>query len=509
MKSIRFIFWDQLSFNLPSIRDIKKNDIVLMCELREYFFSILHHKKKIAFILASMRSFACELSKKGINVRYVKLEDSYLNLNDEIERAVKELGADSVIFTKASEYDYYLKLVSISKNIGVDVEIREDDRFLCSISEFSDWANGRKELRMEYFYRQMRKKYSILVDDKNIPEGGKWNYDEENRNPASGEIRSPKRISHKKSEILSKVLELVEREFSKNFGNLNPFFYAINSEEANIELDHFIETLLPHFGEYQDIMIEGEAYLYHSLISSYLNIGLLSPIEVCRKAETAYKEGKAPLNSVEGFIRQILGWREYIRGIYWHFMPNYRDMNFLEARQKLPMFYWNGKTNMNCIKEAVSHTIEHAYSHHIQRLMITGNFALLAGFDVAEVQEWYLSVYSDAFEWVEMPNTLGMALFGDGGIVASKPYAASGKYINRMSNFCKNCKYDPEILIGENACPFNSLYWNFISKNENKLKNIQRLAYVFSTYNKFSESKKNDIKSQAELYLEKISKSEI
>ena len=281
-------------------------------------------------------------------------------------------------------------------------------------------------------------------------------------------MRIPKRISHIKSPIINEVLKLVQDKFPDHFGTLEPFHYAVTRNQALIELNHFINELLPDFGNYQDAMVAGEPYLYHSLISSYLNAGLLLPLEICKAVEAAYFAGKAPLNSVEGFIRQVLGWREYIRGIYWLYMPEYGEKNELAATTPLPNFYWDAKTNMFCVAETVRHTRDHAYSHHIQRLMITGNFALLAGIDVKAVQEWYLAVYSDAYEWVEMPNTLGMSLFGDGGIVASKPYAASGKYIHRMSDYCNHCPYDPDVMIGDNACPFNGLYWDFIARHEKK-----------------------------------------
>jgi deoxyribodipyrimidine photolyase-related protein len=256
-------------------------------------------------------------------------------------------------------------------------------------------------------------------------------------------------------------------------------------------------------------MVAGEAYLYHSLLSSYLNIGLILPLELCQMAEESYRVGKVPLNSAEGFIRQILGWREYIRGIYTQFMPGYVTMNYLNAMEKLPDFYWGTKTNMFCVSEAVAHTKEHAYSHHIQRLMITGNFALIAGINPEELCDWYLAVYADAHEWVELPNTLGMALFGDGGIVASKPYAASGKYIQRMSNFCDKCYYDPNQLIGDKACPFNSLYWNFIARNEQKFRSNQRMAFVYNTWDKFSKEKQQQIYDQAKFLVERMNENKI
>jgi deoxyribodipyrimidine photolyase-related protein len=336
------------------------------------------------------------------------------------------------------------------------------------------------------------------------PTGGEWNYDKENRKPPKAGMQVPKRLRHQKSAITKEVLALVNERFASNFGTLEPFEFAVTREQALMELEHFIAVILPNFGDYQDAMVAGEPYLYHSLISAYLNAGLLLPLEICRRAEAAYRAGQAPLNASEGFIRQILGWREYIRGIYWHHMPEYATRNTLNANTPLPDFYWNAQTDMFCMAETVRHTRDHAYSHHIQRLMVTGNFALLAGLDVAEVQAWYLAVYADAYEWVEMPNTLGMALFGDGGVVASKPYAASGKYIQRMSNYCDQCRYDPEAMTGDTACPFNALYWDFWARNADTLRGNPRIPYVYSTWDKMANEKRESIRAQAALSLRKM-----
>ena len=381
--------------------------------------------------------------------------------------------------------------------LGLTVEMRPDDRFLCSIDRFTRWASGKKQMRMEYFYREMRKSYHILIEQDGSPTGGQWNYDKENRKPPAKGLVSPTRIRHPQSAILKEVLALVGTTFPDHFGTLEPFHFAVTRAQALIELDDFITRILPHFGDYQDAMVQGEAFLNHSLLSSYINAGLLLPLEICRKAEAAYRNNHVPLNAAEGFIRQILGWREYVRGIYWLHMPDYADLNFFDAKRPLPAFYWGANTAMACISEAVAHTREHAYSHHIQRLMVTGNFALIAGLDVKQVQDWYLSVYSDAYEWVEMPNTLGMALFGDGGLLGSKPYAASGKYIDKMSNYCAGCRYNPQEMTGETACPFNALYWDFFARNRNKLEANQRLPFVYTTWDKFSPDRQTGIKDQA------------
>lgn len=506
MKILRLIFWDQLSLSISSLRDATASDTILMCELRDEVTRVKHHPKKIALWFAAMRHFAQELKNQKMNVWYVGFNDilNSHNLDQEVRRAVSHFSIQKIIVTEPGEYHFQETIKSWEKSLGVDVEIYADDRFLCSIEEFKHWAHTKKELRMEYFYRNMRKKYNILMESDCTPIGGLWNYDKENRKPPSPHITPVKRISHKKSDILKNVLELVRNNFHDHFGALDPFYYAVTRDQALIELDHFIDKLLPYFGDYQDAMLKGNAYLYHSLLSSYINIGLLLPLEVCQKAETAYRNGKVSLNSAEGFIRQILGWREFVRGVYWLKMPKYADLNVLDAKNRLPNFYWGEKTHMNCVSEAVSHTKIYAYSHHIQRLMITGNFALLAGLDVKEVQEWYLAVYSDAYEWVEMPNTLGMALFGDGGIVASKPYAASGQYINKMSNFCKDCYYDVKDITGPRACPFNSLYWNFLQHHRSSFSKNPRLSFMYAIWDKFKEEKKDAIILRASDIIKKM-----
>jgi deoxyribodipyrimidine photolyase-related protein len=512
MSTLRVVLTDQLSHSITSLEGMDiENDVVLMCEVMDEATYVKHHQKKIAFLFSAMRHFAEELCVKGINVRYIKLD--YANntgsLVGEIKRAVADLKPKKVTITEPGEYRLLQMMKSCDNLQGIPIEILSDTRFLATHKEFAAWAKDKKQLRMEFFYREMRKKYRILIESNDSPTGGEWNYDKENRKPPKAGMLSPKRISHKKSVITKDVLQLVHDKFSNHFGTLEPFHFAVTREQALMELEHFINELLPNFGDYQDAMVAGDPYLYHSLISSYLNAGLLLPLEICKKAEAAYRSGKAPLNATEGFIRQILGWREYIRGIYWHFMPEYGERNGLSATTPLPEFYWSAKTKMFCMAEAIGHTRDHAYSHHIQRLMITGNFALLAGLDVKAVQKWYLEVYADAYEWVEMPNTLGMALFGDGGVVASKPYAASGKYIHRMSNYCKKCFYDPDIMIGEKACPFNALYWDFLVRHEQLFRGNQRMPYIYSTWDKFGTEKQNAIRAQAVLSLQKMAGGEL
>lgn len=511
-KILHLIFGDQLSLSLLSLREIdKNNDVILMCEVMQEASYVWHHPKKIALIFSAMRHFASELALQGFKVDYVKLDDEKNSgsFDGELQRAITAHNPQKILLIEPSEHRVFNKVLQWQKNLNIPIQILDDERFLCSKIEFRKWAKNKKELRLEFFYREMRKKYKILVDENLKPVEGKWNFDTENRKTPKSGIKSPKRISHKKDKITLEVLDLVAKKFPKNFGNLLPFHFGVNRKQALIEAQHFIDELLPNFGDYQDVMLKGEAYLYHSLLSCYINIGLLDPLEICKMAEESYYNKKAPINAVEGFIRQILGWREYVRGIYWLYMPQYLENNFFAAKRALPKFYWGEKTDMFCLGETINQTKEHAYSHHIQRLMITGNFALIAGLNPKEVHEWYLAVYADAFDWVELPNTLGMALHADGGIMASKPYAASANYISKMSNFCKSCKFNPEKVVGENACPFNSLYWNFMQQNEGKLKSNQRLKFVYPTWYKMAEEKREEILKTAKIYLTKLENNDL
>ena len=335
----------------------------------------------------------------------------------------------------------------------------------------------------------------------NNPIGGQWNYDTENRKPPKDGLKIPLPYIGKIDDITQEVMSLVSQRFEDHFGDLEPFYFAVTRADALQVLDQFIEQRLNHFGDYQDAMIQGEAWMYHSHISFYLNCGLLLPLECIHAAEEAYKNGTAPINSVEGFIRQIIGWREYVRGIYWLKMPKYSDENFLDAKRSLPDFYWTGNTKMNCLSQTILETKQNSYAHHIQRLMVLGNFALLAGINPKEVNEWFLIVYADAYEWVELPNVSGMILFADGGYLASKPYAAGGSYINKMSNYCKNCSYKVTKKNGIDACPFNYLYWNFLDHNRVKLAGNQRISMMYKIFDRMDTEKQATIREDSEIFL--------
>ncbi|MEL6666214.1 MAG: cryptochrome/photolyase family protein [Pseudomonadota bacterium] len=488
------ILGDQLSPNLSSLQaGDPKTDHVLMVEVQEEATYVRHHKKKIAFLFSAMRHFAEELRAEGWNVDYVTLDapENSGSFTGEIERAAKRLSPDKIIVTEPGEWRVRDAMNGWKQAFDTPVKILEDDRFIATHEEFQSWAKGRKQLRMEYFYREMRRKTGLLMDG-DQPEGGKWNYDAENRKPAKADLFMPTPLRVEPDAITDDVLALVTSRFDNHFGDLTPFWFGVTRAEAEAALDQFIETALAKFGDYQDAMLEGEKFLYHSILSLYINAGLLDPLHVCQRVEAAYNNGDAPLNAAEGFIRQIIGWREYVRGIYWLKMPDYVDENFFGNTRALPDFYWTGETEMACLRAAITQTKEEAYAHHIQRLMVTGNFALIAGIDPKEVHEWYLAVYADAYEWVELPNTLGMSQFGDGGVLGSKPYASSGNYIHKMSDHCKGCKFDVKQKTGEDACPFNPLYWDFLVRNRDKLAGNPRMAQMYRTWERMSEDKQRE-----------------
>ncbi|MEK9610149.1 MAG: cryptochrome/photolyase family protein [Alphaproteobacteria bacterium] len=502
-KTLRLILGDQLSQSLSSLGDIdRESDIVLMCEVMGEVTYVRHHKKKVAFILSAMRHFADTLCEQGISVDYVTLDDpeNSGNFTGEVARAVARHDASRLIVTAPGEFRVLEDMQNWETDLGIAVEIRQDDRFLCPPEMFESWAAGRKQLRMDFFYREMRRHHDVLMVD-GKPVGGKWNYDVENRERPDPSQQVPAALQFSPDETSQTVLNLVGHYCADHFGELDEFGFAVTREQALQVLEHFIVNRLPLFGTFQDAMIEGEPWMYHSHIGFYLNVGLLGPGEVITSAQNAYEAGTAPLNSVEGFIRQILGWREFVRGIYWLKMPGYASENFLAADRPLPDFFWTGDTQMNCLRQSIGQTQKYAYAHHIQRLMVLGNFALLAGLSPKFVNEWYLIVYADAFEWVELPNVSGMVLFADGGYLASKPYAAGGAYINRMSNYCQNCRYKVAEKTGGDACPFNYLYWHFLIKNRDRLGNNARLGMIYRSLDRMSEEKQQTIMDDARQFL--------
>ncbi len=481
--TLRLVLGDQLSDGLSALRDLNPaEDLVLMAEVRDEATYVKHHKQKLTLVFAAMRKFAARLERRGVRVRYVRIDDpdNSGSIAGELHRALAGQAFRQVVLTDCGEWRLATELGAFAATAALPVEAREDDRFICSHARFRRWAADKKQLTMEFFYREMRRETGLLMDGK-TPAGGQWNYDKDNRSGLAKGVSPPVRHRTEPDRVTRAVMADVERLFGDHFGTLDAFGWATTAEEAEVALVAFLTEALPSFGTWQDAMATGQPWMWHGLVSTSLNLGLLDPLDVCRRAEAEYRAGRAPLNAVEGFVRQILGWREFVRGIYWLKMPEYGARNALDADRRLPGFYWSGETDLACVADAVGSTRDHAYAHHIQRLMVTGNLAMLLGVHPDAVDDWYMVVYADAYEWVEMPNTRGMATFADGGIMGTKPYAASGSYINRMSNYCAGCRYDVKARDGEGACPFNRLYWGFLERNRNRLAGNPRLAMPYRT----------------------------
>ena len=501
------ILGDQLSLRISALRDADPADtVVLMVEVAEETAYVRHHKAKLAYILSAMRHHAAALARAGWRVDYVRLDDpdNSGSFTGELARAIQRHAPDRIAVTEAGEWRVAAMLDGWETLFGIPVEIRGDDRFLASHAEFGDWA-GRQSGRlvMEWFYREMRVKTGLLMRGAK-PAGGRWNFDKENRKPAQVDLLMPRPLRFAPDAITRDVIDLVATRFPDNPGRLDGFDWAVTREDAERQADAFFANALADFGAYEDAMLTGERHLWHSILSPYLNSGLLDPLDLCRRAEAEYRAGRAPLNSVEGYVRQIIGWREFMRGVYWREGPDYVRRNFLGHTRNLPTWYWTGETDAHCLKEAIGQTLDTAHAHHIQRLMVTGNFALLIGADPAQVHQWYLEVYVDAYEWVELPNTLGMSQFGDGGLVGTKPYVSSGAYIDRMSDYCGRCRYDVKQRVGPDACPFNALYWDFMARHEDRLRGNPRMRGPYRTWDRQPRAQQDETRAQAAAFLDTL-----
>lgn len=502
VKRLILVLGDQLSLSLSALGVADPSrDVVVMAEVRGEAKAVPHHPQKIALIFAAMRHHAARLQTLGWTVAYTRYDDAEnaQSISGELLRRAEAVGAKEVIATTPGDW----RLIADLNALPLPVTRLPDTRFIASHEDFATWAEGRKELRMEYFYREMRRKTGILMEgDK--PTGGKWNYDHDNREKAKPDLFMPRPPRFEPTKTTREVLDLVARDFSDHFGSLDGFAWPVTAAEAETAAEDFFAHRLACFGPYQDAMLTGEDHLYHALLAPALNLGLLDPLDLCRRAEAQYHAGRAPLNSVEGFIRQILGWREYVRGLWALEGPGYTASNALNQSAKLPAAYWGGETRMQCLSEALRTTRDNAYAHHIQRLMVTGNFALLIGADPAEVHQWYLSVYADAHEWVEAPNTLGMSQFADGGRLASKPYISSGNYINKMSDYCESCAYDVKARVGAHACPFNALYWHFLDRHRARFETNPRMGQMYRTWDRMTVAAQRETLAQAQRSLDTL-----
>jgi len=501
VRNLHLIFGDQLDHDSSVFEGFDASrDAVWMAEVDEESEHVWSHKQRIVLFLAAMRHFRDELRAKEIEVIYTELDahkktDSF---SSRLAIDLRRLKPERVVVTQPGEWRILECAKQVCREQALDCEVRPDTHFFITPKEFQEYAAGRKSLRMEFFYRELRKRFDILMDgDK--PVGGDWNYDQKNR--ASFGKTGPEDPNagpgHRKDVLTQQVIELVESRFADHPGSLTSFAWPVTRAEALRELTKFIDQRLPSFGRYQDAMWTDEPWLYHSLLSTSLNLKLLNPREVIAAAEQAYRGGRAPLAAVEGFVRQILGWREYVRGIYWLKMPDYLELNTMNALEPLPEFYWTGETDLACLRQAIGQTLEHGYAHHIQRLMVTGLYALLLGVDPKKVHEWYLAIYVDAVEWVELPNTLGMSQYGDGGLMASKPYIASGSYIHKMSNYCQSCPKNPKEKTGEHACPFTTLYWDYLIRHQETLRTNNRMSLQLRNLDRLNNGTRSAIAKAA------------
>jgi len=495
------IFGDQLDHDALIFDDFDKDrDMIWMAEVLEESQVVPSHKVRTAMFLSAMRHFHVELIQRNLPVEYTKLDDpdNEQTFAKELARTIRRLQPEEIRVTQPGEFRVLEALKQVAKGENLPLNVLADPHFFSQPEEFAKHAEGRKEVRLEYFYRELRKKHNILMAN-GKPVGGSWNYDKENRGTFSKKGPVDLKVTRKftPNKITKQVFEIVNMLLPENPGNLQNFDWPVCRNDALLALSDFIEHRLADFGKFQDAMWQGEPFLYHSRLSAALNLKLLNPREVVAAAVTAYQEGNVPLNATEGFIRQILGWREYVRGVYWWLMPDYVQRNAMNATQDLPEFYWTAETDMNCMSSTIKQTLDYGYAHHIQRLMVTGLFALLLGVDPKQIHSWYLAVYLDAVEWVELPNTLGMSQFADGGVMASKPYIATGKYIDRMSNYCKGCRFDPNQKTGEDACPFTTLYWDYLSRHQEALSKNQRISLQLRNLERLEGEEIQAIKKQA------------
>lgn len=502
LRTLVIVLGDQLDLDASAFDGFDPaQDAVWMAEVDEESTHVWSSKQRIALFLSAMRHFAQALRAAGRPLHYTRVDDpgNRGSLAAELQEALLRLAPQRVVMTAPGDWRVWRALKAVVERAGLALEVCEDRHFFCTVQEFAAHAKGRKSLRLEYFYRELRQRHAVLMND-GQPIGGQWNFDADNREAfgPEGPGELPPRATFEPDALTREVIALVESRFPQHPGTLASFAWPVTRAQALHALQRFVEQRLPLFGRYEDAMWPGEPWLYHSQLSAALNLKLLTAREVVQAAEAAYHDGRVPVESAEGFIRQILGWREYVRGIYWTQMPGYLERNALDANEALPAWYWTGDTDMACLRDTITQTLAHGYAHHIQRLMVTGLFALLLGVRPQQVHTWYLSVYVDAVEWVELPNTLGMSQYGDGGLMASKPYVATGKYIQRMGGPCAGCRYDPALRTGERACPYTTLYWDFLMRHEKRLSGNARMALQVKNVARLSPAEREAVAQRAE-----------
>ena len=506
-KTLRLILGDQLNYVHSWFQEVDKDVHYVLMEMRQETDYVKHHIQKIIGFFSGMRAFAENLEKSGHQVIYYQLDNpkNKQSLTGNLSQLIETLGIKKFEYQLPDEYRLDEQLKTFCEQLSIETTVTDTEHFLTQRNELADFFKGKKTYLMESFYRSMRKKYDIMMDGKQ-PITGKWNYDKENRKKLPKDHVPTEPFLFERD--VTAIYEMIQATDIQTIGKVNPeaFLWPIDRTESLQLLTFFNEHCLHLFGAYQDAMTPTYWSLYHSRLSFSLNTKILSPLEVVLSAVSYWQanQEKISIAQIEGFVRQIIGWREYMRGVYWEKMPVYRDLNFFDNQRPLPDFFWNGETKMNCLKCSIGQSLDYAYAHHIQRLMVTGSFTLLAGIHPDAVDEWYLGIYIDAIEWVEITNTRGMSQFADGGIVGTKPYAGSANYIDKMSHYCGTCYYKKKEKIGAKACPFNSLYWHFYDRNRAKLEKNPRIGMAYRIWDKMDSSKKEAILLQAEDYLENI-----
>ena len=502
------ILGDQLDRNGPLLRDIDpRSDSVWMAEAPAEALRGGNHQQRLVLFFAAMRHLRDELRARGVQVHYRCIEDELGRPGDAgtkpglaelLALDLTALAPARVAMMETGDWQIEAELTAAIERAGLPLEWHADDHFMASRDAFARWAEGRKTLTLEYFYRSMRKRHDILMDA-GQPVGGAWNFDRDNRESfgADGPGALPPHPVFAPDAVTREVMDGVHRHFGDHPGSAHDFDQPVTPAQAQAALADFVQHRLAHFGTHQDAIWTGEPLLFHARLSAALNLHLLDPRQCIAAAVKAWEQGTAPINAVEGFVRQVLGWREFVRGVYWLHMPDYAQHNALDHQHELPPCYWDGKTDMACMADAMSGLLRHGYAHHIQRLMVLGLFAQLYGAHPYRFHEWHMALYLDAVDWVSLPNALGMSQYGDGGIVGTKPYCASGAYIDRMSNACRDCRYNPRQATGDRACPFTTLYWDFLDRHESRLGNNRRLQFQFRNLRRKSEDERAAIRDEA------------
>jgi deoxyribodipyrimidine photolyase-related protein len=508
MRTLRLILGDQLNADHSWFQDVHDDVWYVLMEMRQETDYVRHHVQKVVAFFKAMRAFAAAREAEGHQVIYYRLDhpNNRQSLPDNLQQLVKAYDFERFEYQLPDEYRLDAQLHSMDATLGIPCAAVDTEHFLTERQELAEMFAGKKTYLMETFYRNMRKRFDVMMTDEQTPLGGQWNYDADNRQAYDGAVPVPEPLSF--DQDVSEIVDLLTAHGVETMGEIDPqhFLWPTTREEAEQALAFFLETCLPHFGRYQDALTQAHWSLFHARLSFPLNAKILHPLDVTRKTVAYWEAHQAEisLSQVEGFVRQVIGWREYMRGVYWAHMPDYASQNYFDHDRELPAWYWTGKTKMNCLHHAIGQSLDHAYAHHIQRLMITGNFALLAGISPDALDRWYLGIYIDAIEWVEITNTRGMSQYADGGLVGTKPYVSSANYIDKMSDYCKPCHYAKSKKHGDKACPFNSLYWHFYARNRDKLERNPRIGFVYPTLDKMKPDNRQALMDQAEAYLDNL-----